>query len=348
MSRTMKAIAVQEKGVVKVVHDVPVPVPGDYEALVKVKACGFCNGTDMQIINNTMGEHEGMGRYPTILGHEGAGEVVEVGAKVRYIKPGDRFLHPNLRPEVGNGYTKTFGGMAQFGLVADHRAMLEDGYKPSELPFVNKFGPLPADFDFVDAGVLLSLNESLSAAHNFGCDPTKDVLVYGAGPMGLALMTYMRILGVRRLVAIDAIEERLATAVRLAKVDQTINFTRQDVDEALNGALFDIVVDAVGSTRVLMEGSHRLKQFGRLGSMGVLKNTDCVIDASHLKNNTLLHMLNFPYGEYQRMEENIGYIRQGLVNPKDFYSHVLPMDRIDDVLELVRNRQAFKVIMTVD
>jgi len=348
MNQLMKAVAVREKGVVEIVHDVPIPVPGDYEVLIKVKACGFCNGTDMQIINQTMSEHEGMGKYPTILGHEGAGEVVEIGARVRYIKPGDRFVHPNLRPDVGNGYTKTFGGMAEYGLVADHRAMLEDGFKTEDLPFRNKFAPFPADIDFVDAGVLLSLSESLSAAHNFGCDPTKDVLVYGAGPMGLALMTYMKILGVRRLVAIDSIDERLANARKIAHVDQTINFMTENVDEVLKDTLFDIVVDAVGSTKVIMEGSHRLKPLGRVGSMGVLKNTDCMIDVSLLKNSTMLHMLNFPYGEYTRMNENIGYIQQGLIDPKNYYSHVMHVDQIHDVIELVKSKKALKVIMRVD
>ena len=346
--KTMKAIAVLTPGIVRVVDDVPVPVPGDYEALVRVRACGFCNGTDFQIINNTMGAHEGCGAYPTILGHEGAGEVVEFGVKVRHIQLGDRFIHPNLRPDVGNGYSKTFGGMAQYGLVADHKAMLEDGFKPEELPFRNKFAPMPRGVDFVDGGMLLSLSETLSAARNFGCDSTKDVLVYGSGPMGLALMTYMKIIGVKSLTAIDGIDERLEKARSIAKADRTINFTKENVDDLLAGELFDIVVDAVGSTKVIMEGSHRLKQFGRVGAMGVLKDTDCTINASRLKNNTLVHMLNFPYGEYDMMQENIEYIQKGLIDPKNYYSHVLPMDRLDEILDLVRNKKALKVIMTID
>jgi len=348
MNRTMKAIVVIAPGVVKLVDDVPVPVPGDYEVLVRVRACGFCNGTDFQIISNTMGEHEGCGAYPTILGHEGAGEAVELGAKVRYIELGDRFVHTNLRPDVGNGYSRTFGGMAQYGLVADHKAMLEDGFKPEELPFRNKFGQVPRDFDFVDGGMLLSLCETLSAARNFGCDAEKDVLVYGAGPMGLAIMTYMKLFGVKSLTAIDSIDDRLEKAVQIAHVDKTINYKRENVAEILADQLFDIVVDAVGSSQVILEGSQRLKPFGRVGAMGVLKNTDSMVNASLLKNNTLLHMLNFPYGEYSVMAENVDLIQQGKIDPKNYYSHVLPMEEIDQALELVRSKQALKVILTID
>ena len=99
----MKAIAVMGPNDIRVVDDVPKPVLGDYEALVKVHACGFCNGTDMQIITGTGGDlGNSVSIYPTVLGHEGAGEVVAVGKKVRHIHVGERWLHPNLYPDVGN------------------------------------------------------------------------------------------------------------------------------------------------------------------------------------------------------------------------------------------------------
>lgn len=59
-------------------------------------------------------------------------------------------------------------------------------------------------------------------------------------------------------------------------------------------------------------------------------------------------MLNFPYGEYDMMAENIEYIQKGLIDPKNYYSHVLPMGCLDEILDLVQNRKARKVIMTID
>ncbi len=343
----MKAVAVLSPGVVRIVHDVPAPVPGDYEVLVKVRTCGFCNGTDFQIINDTLGDREGGCHYPTILGHEGIGDAVQLGAKVRHIQIGDRFVHPNLRPNVGNGYTKNFGGMSEYGLVADHQAMLEDGFKPEELPFRNKFIQIPSDFDPVDGAMLLSLGETLSAARNFGCALDKDILVYGAGPMGLALVTFMKLVGVHSVTVIDSVDERLEKAVRIAKADRVLNFKTQDINEVLRGELFDIVVDAVGLSSILIEGSHRLKPYGRVGSMGVLRDNDLKVDVSKLKNNTVLHMLNFPYGEYGVIPEVVRYIQNGQVDPKDFYSHVMPMDQIAEAMELIRSKQALKVIFTV-
>lgn len=340
----MKSVAVTAPGRLRVVNDVPLPEPGDYEALVRVRACGFCNGTDMQILQGTLSAHGGMKPLPTLLGHEGAGEVVAVGRKVRHIRKGDRFLHPNLRP--AGGYTVTYGGMSDYGLVADHRAMLEDGCD-GPLPFYKKFAGLPPDISFTDGAMLLSLAESLSAALNTGCGPGKTALVYGAGPMGLALMKCMRLLGAAQVVAVDRLPERLEPAVSVGGADLAVNSADEPVSRALGAARFDIVVDAVGSTQVLLEGSGLLRPFGRLCSMGVLRGDDSILDVTRLQNNTMLQMLNLPYGEYDLMDRTIGLVRRGLLNPRKFYSHVLPRDDIEACVGLVRDKRALKVILTM-
>lgn len=344
---TMKAIAVMGPDDVRLVNDVPKPEPGDYEALVKIHACGFCNGTDMQIIKGSGGKLDGeKDIYPTILGHEGAGEIIAVGKKVRYIHVGERWIHPNLFPNVGNGYTKTHGSMAQYGLVSDNKAMAEDGFKESDFPWFRQHR-FPDDMSYIDAGVLLSLAESHSAAKNFGAGPGMDILIYGAGPMGIALAMFCVLQG-STVTQIDSVNERLESAKRIAKVYRTINFEKQDVDKELNGQKFDLVMDAVGSTGILYEGSSRLKNGGSVCSMGVLKNNDLMVDTSKLQCNTSLHMLNFPIGEYKIMDETIALIESGKINPKDFYSHVLPFEKIDEVIELVKSKKALKVIMTID
>lgn len=343
---TMKAVAVVAPDQVKIVDDVPIPIPGPYEALVKVRSCGFCNGTDFQIIRGTLPAHEGMKKFPTLLGHEGAGEVVELGSSVRHIRVGDKFLHPNLREDPGNGYKKTHGGMAEYGLIADYQAMLEDGYSGPP-PFSLKFTKVPRDFEFVDISMLLSLSESLSAVRNFGICSGMEVLVYGAGPMGQVLMKYIRLLGAKRIVAVDQMDTRLKQAERICEIDQIINNTKTDIYSELDSDQFDVAVDAVGATSILLEASSFLKPGGRVGCMGVLPQKDSRVDVTRLQNNTLLQMLNLPYGEYQVMQENIRLIQAGKIDPKDFYSHVLPVEEINTCMELVCKKEALKVILTI-
>lgn len=344
--KTMKAVAVKGANEVEIVYDVPVPECTDYEVLLKIQYCGFCNGSDLNIIRGTLSKEEGMKPYPTILGHEGAGEVVAVGKKVRYIREGDRFIHNNLRPDVGNGYSKTYGGMAEYGLAADHKAMLEDGFQIEELPFYKKFQQVPRDFDLVHGAMLLSLSESLSAAQNFGVGNGKNVLIFGAGPMGTAVATYCKMMGAE-VTIIDGQKDRLQNAQRVAKVHRTIDFLQQDVASALGSELFDIGIDAVGLSDVVIQASQYLKPGGVVGSMGVLKNNDLRIDVSRLKNNTRLHMLNFPYGEYDVMEENIRLIMDKKIRPEDYYSHIMPVEEIHTAIDMIANKEALKIILKI-
>ena len=348
MDRYMKAVVVVEANKVEIRDDVPIPVPRDYECLVKTHACGFCNGTDLQVIGGTIEESGGFMGFPTVLGHEGSSEVIELGPKVRHIKLGDRYIHNNLRPDVGNGYTKTYGSMAQYGLVVDHQAMLEDGYSPKEIPFWKKQEEFPKDIDFIDGAMLLSLAESHSAAVNFGTRKEHHILIYGSGPMGTALAMFMKNMGAEKVVIIDSVKQRLENAKRVAHVDRAINFEETPVKEAIGDELFDIVVDAVGRSSILIEGSQYLKPYGRVCSLGVLRNDDLKINVGHLKNNTCLQMLNWPYGEYDILPETIKMIQAGTVNPKDFYSHVLPFTEVHEAERLVRSREALKCILNFD
>ena len=241
----MKAVVITGPNEIKIANDVPVPEPGDYEALVKIRACGYCNGTDTHIIGGTLTKEGGMNDYPTILGHEGAGDVVKVGKKVRYIGIGDRFIRPNL-PNDNAGYTRTYGNMSEYGLVVDRKAMLEDGYAESEIPYADSQGQFPVDMDFTDAGVLLSLLECHSSIEHFGIHKGSKVLIYGCGPMGLGMLRLIRIKNPSLIAVIDGQTDRLEKA-KEAGADMVINFTAQNADEALGGIEFDYVVDCVGS-----------------------------------------------------------------------------------------------------
>ena len=345
--KMMKAVAVFGPGDVRVVNDVPVPEVGEYEALVRVAYCGFCNGTDVQLINGTVPRSEGMRDYPFVLGHEGAGVVVAVGPKVRNIAVGDRFIHNNLHENAGNGYGKAHGGMAEYGLVMDHEAQLEDGYGVGQLEFYKKFARIPRDFPLRDAAMLLTLSEAMSAVRNFGVGPGTDVLIYGGGPMGTACAAYARIAGANHVTLVDGNDSRLARAGALG-ADRVINYRRQDAEAELGGALFDVAIDAAGSMQIITRASRHLRPYGVVGSLGVLRSDDRTLDFNLIRNNTRIQKLNYPYGEYAIMDENIALIRAGKIRPADFYTHVLPMDEVNEAMRLVRTREALKVILAVD
>lgn len=165
--------------------------------------------------------------------------------------------------------------------------------------------------------------------------------------MGISLSLFCGLRG-GHVTQIDKIQERLELSRRIAGTEHTINSSREDVDAVLHGKKFDVAIDIVGFTDILYEASRHLKPGGKVGSMGVLRSNDLLVDTSRLQDNTSLHMLNFPYGEYAIMDETIALIQQGRVNPKDFYSHVVPYEKIGEAVKLVSSKQALKVILTFD
>lgn len=347
MGNTMKAVVVKGPGIVEIENNIPIPQIGEYEALVRIRACGYCNGTDSHIIAGTLTKEGGMGELPTILGHEGAGEVVKLGSKVRYIKLGDRFIRPNLPKEPAPGYSRTYGNMSEYGIVADKKAMLEDGIPEEDIPYNDSQGQFPNDMDFVDGGVLLSLLECHSSIEHFGICEGSKVLIYGCGPMGLGMLRMIKLKSPSVVAVIDAQEDRLEMA-REAGADIAVNFKKENVDEVLNGEKFDFVVDCVGSSSIVIEGSHRLKQGGKLCGMGVLRSDDCMIDASKLQNNTTLHMHNFTYKRFDSLEPVLQLIKEKKLDPKSFYSHVLPLSEINRAVEMVKNKEVLKIVFTID
>lgn len=346
MQTTMRGIVVTGIGNVTMVSDIPMPVLQDYQSLVRVHTCGFCNGTDMQIINGTITEAEGLMPFPTILGHEGACEVIETGRKVKHIHIGDRFIYPDT-PKWCGSYSCTFGTMAEYSVVYDRQAMREDGIAPDLIPTDNRCCPFPKDISFEDGAVLLSLLECISAVHNFGLGAGMKVLIYGAGPMGMGVANYLHLLGAD-VVLVDGIQERLDYAQKNFDITKIVNFHTTPLEALYSKQSFDAVIDLVGSSKVLLEGTSYLCQGGKLCSMGVLKKTDSTMNVSLLQNNTCLHMLNFPYRRMSYMPELIGMIRSGQLNPKLFYSHVLPPEHIDDCVNMIRSKQALKVIISFD
>ena len=101
----MRSYVVYADGSKKIVRDMPIPKIGDYDALVKIESCGVCNGTDTKIIH---GKFKGIDQYPVVLGHEGVGRVVEIGAKVKNYEIGDLVLMPYWA-DVPEGYSCGWG-----------------------------------------------------------------------------------------------------------------------------------------------------------------------------------------------------------------------------------------------
>ena len=120
----MKAAVTDGKGNI-FLEDIPKPrIQNDYQCLCKINASATCTGTDVKLINGTLGA----GDYPKLFGHESVGTVIECGSKVRNFQVGDFALRPcAVYPsDKLAGFSSFAAGYTEYGLITDHVAYLKD------------------------------------------------------------------------------------------------------------------------------------------------------------------------------------------------------------------------------
>jgi len=315
----MKTLVVARDGKVSI-EEVNKPRYNEYQALVKTIACGMC-GTDVKLLHRTFkGFPESM--YPVMLGHEGVGEVVELGAKVRGLKKGDRVLLPfvDADPENLPGLGSAWGAMSEYAVVCDPTAYPE-GQAP-DCAFAQTV--LDPDLDPVDSVMIVTFREVLSCIRYFGIRPEDSVVVIGCGPVGLTYLKFMSLLGVKNLVACDIIPEKLVQAgANGAKY--LINSRDRDVRTAVR-ELFpdgvDYVLDAAGFPAIVNQGMGLIRDRGTVLCYGVPEKEEITIDFSKADYNWRVIYQQMP----RKREEGaahaqvLEWLRSGQLNIRDFIS----------------------------
>jgi L-iditol 2-dehydrogenase len=264
--RTMRAV--YQVGVDRCeVREVPLPRTGEREALVAVKACGIC-GSDLHFYTHgRIGEF--VVRDPLVLGHEAAGEVVELGPGVRTLKLGDRVaLEPGV-PCRRCSYCLS----GRYNLCRDvvfYSAPPHDG-------FFREYVALPEDFCYrlpqsvsTEAGATVEpLAVGLHAIALVGLRPGDAVVVLGAGPIGLLATAAARALGAGRITAVDLAPARLEFALKMG-ADRTV--PAAEAAETLRDSA-DVVLDCVAVEETLAQGVEIITPGGRIAWVGMGAHT---------------------------------------------------------------------------
>ncbi|HOW86560.1 MAG TPA: zinc-dependent alcohol dehydrogenase family protein [Candidatus Aminicenantes bacterium] len=248
------------------VRDVPIPEIKDDEVLIKVKAVGLC-GTDIHIFK---GEY--FTEFPVIPGHEFSGVVDRVGRGVRYFKEGDRvtadpnvfceacyFCKRNLQNHCEDLRVIGVSGCQANGAFAEYVAV----------PFKNVF-PLDDAISFTQGAFVEPLACVAHGLDLAGIRFGSDVLVVGAGPIGLLLLQSLKAAGAARVVVLDLDAEKLRMARELG-ADLTFAADGRE-PEALKAVAprgFDYVVDATGIPAIIEKSFAYLKKAGTFLVFGV-------------------------------------------------------------------------------
>ena len=196
--------------------EVPDPTPEPRDVLIKMRACGICGSDAMYIAIGGIPPRQGR----TPLGHEPAGEVLEVGSDVDGIKVGDHVVvNPMAAPSgiIGNG--------GATGALAD-LLLIEDAVVGTRLAVI------PGDVPFEVAALNEPMAVSLHGVNRTAPQPTDKVVVFGAGPIGLGAALAYKSRGVSSVVVVDLIQTRLDKALAIG-ADVVVNAATEDVAERL-------------------------------------------------------------------------------------------------------------------
>ena len=333
-------------------QEVPMPKIGEYDALVKIAACAFCNGTDRHIIEGTF---PFISPLPVILGHESVGQVVEVGSKVRNYKLGDWVFRPMaVYADVPDAPNINWGGFAEYGVVSDGKAMVEDRAGRPLAGSWTMQQVIPEQIDAVEATTLITIKETLSSLHIAGLKQGQSLLIFGSGPVGMSFALCGKMLGASPVVLVGRRDERLKQCLDFG-VDAVINALKEDVVQRareLSGSVgFDLVIEAVGNYELINLAVKTVAQRGIVGLYGVPPVSrdefqQFQLDCRGTPRNWSLSFLN--PDEPSTHEIVCGWAKHGLLPMKRFVTHAMPLREIDQAYELIKEGGAIKIVLTME
>ena len=322
------------------IREVAMPNYNECQALVKMQSCGVCNGTDLKLIH---GNFKNFNTYPAMLGHEGVGKVVEVGAKVKTFEVGDIVLLPFVEEKLDDVYSG-WGAYSEYAVVGDAEAYIANGMGPgtpefSEAYFAQTVINAEDKVDPVEASMIVTFREVLSGIRRFQFQPNESVLVLGAGPVGLCFTKFSKLLGLKTVITTDIDDEKVAFAKTMG-ADYAFNSRIFDINAEVKKLFpegIDYVVDAVGFNDLINQAMEVIKYNGKICCYGISPQLGMTLNWSKAPYNWTIQFVQWPSKkeEAEAHAQVMAWINLGVLKPTDFISDVFDFEHIIDVFKLV-------------
>lgn len=391
----MKALCWHGKGDVRI-DNVPDPkILDPRDAIIRITTTCIC-GSDLHLLD---------GYQPTmeagdIMGHENMGEVIEVGSAVKNLKIGDRVVvpftiscgecyfcqkglfsmcdvsNPNAeiaRKAMGHSPAGCFGFSHMLGGFSGGQA------EYLRVPYAD-VGPIKIESDLSDEQVVFLSDifpTGYMAAENCGIEPGDTVAVWGCGPVGQFAIQSAWMLGAKRVIAIDCVEERLQLAETHGKAE-TINFMKEDekvydllmektagrgpdrcIDavgcEAHVGGSFDSIIDKVktltmlGTDRahVIREAIRCCRKGGTISVPGVYVGMLDNIPFGAAMNKGITFKMGQTHVQ-RYLQPLLKMIEDGEIDPSFIITHRAPLSDAPELYKTFRDKKdgCIKVVMT--
>lgn len=250
--------------------DVPMPVCGDGEVLIRVKACAIC-GSDVHGMDGSTGRRI----PPVIMGHEASGVIERAGKSVACFKPGDRVtfdstVYCGICDYCKHGQINLCDNRMVLGVsCGDYRrdgAFAEYVSVPERILYA-----LPDGVSFEQAAMVEPLSIAFHAVSRAGMGMGQTAVVVGAGMIGLLIIQMLKLRGCAHIVAVDISGDKLQKALSLG-ADIAVNSAKEDAAakiKALGGA--DTAFEVVGLNDTVNLAIASVKKGGAVVLVGNLR-----------------------------------------------------------------------------
>lgn len=260
-------------------RELPIPIPGPGEVLVRLQATGVC-GSDVHYFRDGR-----IGRYvvraPLVLGHETAGDVVAVGEGVETCQAGDRVaLEPGVPclrcSACREGRYNLCARVLFMATPPIHGAFVEYVAHPAAFTF-----QLPTRVSYAEGALAEPLAVGLQCAARVGELLGRRVLVVGAGTIGQMVLQVARAAGASSVTVVDPVSYRLGVATQMGA---NVAVAPDDLPPE---AVFDIAIEASGNREAALLAASRVRRGGKIVLVGLTPHGDVGMPVASIVDNEL-------------------------------------------------------------
>lgn len=322
---TMKALVCQQPREL-IWHSRRIPEPEENEVLIKVKAVGIC-GTDIHAWSG----QQPFFSYPRVLGHEICGEIVQTGRRVRnwtygqqvavipYVACGQCVAcqcgRSNCCEHISVIGVHQDGGFCEYLNVPQTNVLLAEGVSPEAAALFEPFAI------------------SAHAVRRAAVKPQNDVLVVGAGPIGLGAAAIAKAKGARVVVVDSSVDRRTHASVKLGV--ETLDPAEADflnrLRDVFSGHLAQTVIDATGNCHSMNRSIELIRHGGCVVFVGLFKGDLAFSDPEfHKKETTMMGSRNATEEDFITIGK---LIHSGQLNADMLLTHHLEFSMLDSIYE---------------
>jgi S-(hydroxymethyl)glutathione dehydrogenase/alcohol dehydrogenase len=364
----IRAAVLREPGTPVAVEEVELAPPGPREVLVRVAAAGVCH-SDVRLADGALGD----GRWPIVLGHEGAGVVEEVGPGVTHVAPGDRVVfcfvpacrecraclagRPNLCEPAGerivagtllDGTSRlraADGTPLQHGLMVAclaERAVV-DAAAAVPLP-----GVVPLwQAALLGCGVVTGIGAVRNAAR---VQPGETVCVVGCGGVGLHVVAGARLAQAGRIVAVDRDPAKLELALGRGATDAVDATAGPGAVLELTGGGVDHAFEVVGRAETIRFAWDVLRPGATATVVGLAaRGVEVALPAIEFLSEKAIRGCYYGSADVAaELPRLAGLAADGRLDLAGVVSHVTGLDGVQDALDRLRRGEGARTVVVLD